>query len=200
MTNENQSIRIGIIGGSGVEESLGIEQGEEVTPDTPFGAAASPITLTQWQGVDIAILKRHGPGHVFNPSQVPYRANICALKSLGVTHIVATGATGSLREHIAPGDLAIVDQVIDKTCKRANTFFDGAAVHVELAEPFCPVMRSWLLDAAKNLDNITVHEKATYVVMGGFSSLSIRIYPNLNPFNLCGLVGQFHIDLWRLIS
>lgn len=159
--------RIGIIGGTGLEEALGIEGGEQVQPDTPFGKPASPITLTQWHGIDIALLKRHGPGHVFNPSEVPYRANIFALKTLGVSHIIASGATGSLREEIAPGDLAIVDQVIDKTYRRANTFYDHAAVHVELAEPFCPVMRQWLLNASSKLTGVKVHPKATYVVMEG---------------------------------
>jgi 5'-methylthioadenosine phosphorylase len=163
-----QHIKIGVIGGSGLGDALGAEQGETVFPDTPFGKPSSPIVQTQWQGVDICILQRHGIGHTINPSMVPYRANIYALKALGVTHIVASGATGSLREHIAPGDLVIVDQVIDKTCKRPNTFYDGAAVHVELAEPFCPVMRQWLLDTAKaKLADYNVHEKGTYVVMEG---------------------------------
>ncbi|HAI11393.1 MAG TPA: S-methyl-5'-thioadenosine phosphorylase [Phycisphaerales bacterium] len=163
-----QHIKIGVIGGSGLGDAIGGEQGQTVFPDTPFGKPSSPIVETQWQGVDICILQRHGIGHTLNPSLVPYRANIYALKELGVTHIVASGATGSLREQMAPGDLVIVDQVIDKTYKRANTFYDCAAVHVELAEPFCPVMRQWLLDAAKaKLANHTVHDKGTYVVMEG---------------------------------
>ena len=139
-----QHIKIGVIGGSGLGDALGGEQGQTVHPETPFGKTSSPIVQTQWQGVDICILQRHGIGHTLNPSQVPYRANIFALKELGVTHIVASGATGSLRENIAPGDLVIVDQVIDKTNKRDNTFYDCAAVHVELAQPFCPVMRQWV--------------------------------------------------------
>lgn len=163
-----QHIKIGVIGGSGLGDALGGEQGQNVFPDTPFGKPSGPIVQTLWQGVDICILQRHGDGHTLNPSQVPYRANIFALKELGVTHIVASGATGSLREHIAPGDLVIVDQVIDKTSKRANTFYDSAAVHVELSEPFCPVMRQWLLNAAKNkLPDYNVHDGGTYVVMEG---------------------------------
>ena len=160
-------VRIGIIGGTGLEEALGTESGEKLSPDTPFGPAASPITVTRWQGVDVAIVQRHGPGHVLNPSAVPYRANIFALKSLGVTHIIASGATGSLCEDIHPGDLVIADQVIDKTYKRANTFYDDAAVHVELAEPFCPVTQQWLLAAAKKVEGITVHDRGTYVCMEG---------------------------------
>ncbi len=163
MTN----IRIGIIGGSGLGEALGAQQGETRTVATPFGPPSSAIIQTQWHGVDIAILQRHGPGHLLNPSQVPYRANIFALKSLGVTHIVASGATGSLREEIVPGELVIADQVIDKTCRRANTFYDKAAVHVEFSQPFCPVMRAWLLAAAQRSPELRVHERSTYVCMEG---------------------------------
>ena len=117
--------------GDTVGDALGEQTGQSRKIDTPFGAPSSPILLTQWHGVDIAILKRHGPGHTYNPSKVPYRANVYALKSLGVTHIVASGATGSLREHIHPGHLVLVDQLIDKTFKRSNTFYEHAAIHVE---------------------------------------------------------------------
>ncbi len=161
------SLKIGVIGGTGLGEALTLEGGEPIEVDTPFGRPSGPIVQTQWDGVEIAILHRHGAGHVFNPSTVPYRANIFALKSLGVTHIVASGATGSLRENIHPGQLVIVDQVIDKTHKRANTFYEHAAVHVEFAEPFCPVMRRWLLDAAAAVDHTTVHDGGTYVCMEG---------------------------------
>src|SRR3990172_11837246 len=115
-------LRIGVIGETGLDEALAGERGETVSVDTPFGRPSGPIVLTQWQGTDIAILQRHGPGHTLNPSRVPYRANIYALKKLAVTHIVASGATGSLREDIRPGDLVIPDQVIDKTHKRDSTF------------------------------------------------------------------------------
>jgi 5'-methylthioadenosine phosphorylase len=96
------------------------------------------------------MLNRHGPGHLLNPSQVPYRANIFALKQLGCTHIIASGAVGSLREEFRPRDLVIPDQIIDKTHKRAGTFFERAAVHVEMAEPFCPVLRRMLIEAGKD--------------------------------------------------
>jgi len=161
------NIKIGLIGGSGLGEALGAEDGQPVSLDTPFGKPSSDIVETNWNGVDVAILQRHGPGHVFNPTQVPYRANIFALKMLGVTHIVASGATGSLREQIHPGELVIADQVIDKTSRRASTFFDCAAVHVEFAEPFCPVMRQWLLDAAGGMNEVNVHKRGTYICMEG---------------------------------
>ncbi len=161
-----EPIRIGVIGGTGLGEALGAEQGEAHDIDTPFGKPSAPIVTTQWEGVDIAILKRHGDGHIYNPGQVPYRANIYAMKALGVTHIVASGAIGSLREEIRPRDLVLADQVIDKTYKRSNIFYERAAVHVELSEPFCPVTRKWLLSAAEGLD-VTVHDGGTYVCMEG---------------------------------
>jgi len=179
------NVKIGIIGGSGLGDALGTEAGQTVEVDTPFGKPSSPIILANWEGTggdtggEVAILQRHGIGHTLNPSAVPYRANIFAMKSLGVTHILASGATGSLREEVAPGDLVIVDQLIDKTTKRANTFYEHAAVHVELAEPFCPVMRGWLLAAAKRLDGVRVHEKGTYIVMEG-PALSTKAESNMH--------------------
>ncbi|MEM6756179.1 MAG: MTAP family purine nucleoside phosphorylase [Planctomycetota bacterium] len=163
----DRPIKLGIIGGSGLGEKLGLEAGESIAVDTPFGRPSSDLIRASWEGVEVLLLQRHGPGHVFNPSAVPYRANIFAMKARGVTHLLASGATGSLREHIHPGDLALVDQVIDKTSKRANTFYELAAVHVEFAEPCCPVMRDWLLNAARSLEGTTVHPSATYVAMEG---------------------------------
>ncbi len=158
---------VGIIGGSGLGEALGAQEGEARHVQTPFGAPSAPLTLTRWNGVQIVILQRHGPGHVFGPARVPYRANVYALKAVGATHIIASGATGSLRDEIRPGDLVIPDQVIDKTQGRPSTFYEKAAVHVEMAEPFCPVMRRWLTEAGRRLDGTTVHEQGTYVCMEG---------------------------------
>ena len=160
-------MRIGIIGGSGLGDALGVESGRRCDLDTPFGAPSSPIVLTAWSGVEIAILQRHGEGHLLSPDRVPYRANIFALKQLGVTHVVASGATGSLREQIKPGHLVVPDQAIDKTHGREATFYEGAAVHVEMANPFCPVMRRWLLAASERLEDTTVHGAGTYVCMQG---------------------------------
>ena len=160
-------IKIGLIGGSGLGDALGAEAGERHDIDTPFGKPSAPILTTRWHDVDVAICQRHGIGHTLNPSAVSYRANLWALKSLGVTHVLASGATGSLREEYKPRDLVIVDQLIDKTHKRANTFYECAAVHVEFSEPFCPVMRRWLLDASKKLNGVSVHDGGTYIVMEG---------------------------------
>src|SRR4051812_20903043 len=144
-------IRIGLIGGSGLGEAMRSEadqsQGRWHDVQTPFGPPSGGIFETDWQGLPVFILSRHGPGHLHNPSQVPYRANILALKQLGVTHVIASGAVGSLRDHLKPRDLVIADQIIDKTSKRANTFYERSAVHVEFAEPFCPVLRRILIEA-----------------------------------------------------
>jgi 5'-methylthioadenosine phosphorylase len=141
-------VKLGLIGGSGLGALLGDNQGQRHEVTTPFGRPSDTIIETQWQGLPVLLLSRHGPGHVLNPTQVPYRANICALKQLGCTHLIASGAVGSLREEFAPRHLVIPDQLIDKTYGRASTFFTEAAVHVEMAEPFCPVLRQILLEAA----------------------------------------------------
>ena len=159
--------QVGIIGGTGLGDALMAAGGETVTVQTPFGPPSQPPVLSTWEGVNVAFLSRHGPGHRFNPSHVPYRANVWALKSLGVTSIIASGAVGSLREEIKPGHLVVCDQVIDKTHHRDATFFDeGIVAHVEFAEPFCPRLRTLISRAAADLD-MTIHHSATYVCMEG---------------------------------
>jgi 5'-methylthioadenosine phosphorylase len=146
--------RIGLIGGSGLGEAmLQQTQGQRHEIDTPFGRPSDAIIETQWAGLPVFFLSRHGPGHTLSPSQVPFRANIFALKKLGVTHVIASGAVGSLREEFRPRDLVIPDQVIDKTFRRVGTFFDRAAVHVELSEPFCPVLRRTIVEVCKEADD-----------------------------------------------
>jgi 5'-methylthioadenosine phosphorylase len=161
-------LRIGIIGGTGLGDALaGRGGGEWRHIETPFGSPSGPILCTEWESVPVAFLARHGDGHLLNPSAVPYRANIYALKSLGVTHILASGATGSLVEEIRPRHLVICDQVIDRTFHRASTFFDaGLVAHVEFAQPFSPVLRDVLLSVAGEVPT-TVHPHGTYVCMEG---------------------------------
>lgn len=166
---------IGLIGGTGLGDTLfGEAHAEEHKLYTPFGRPSSPVRVVRWHGLDIAVLARHGLGHAYNPSQVPYRANIYALKQLGCTHVIASGAVGSLRESIHPRQLVLPDQVIDKTWRRASTFFDdGLAVHVEFAHPYCESLRRTLHALAPRV-NTVVHPKATYVCMEGpaFSTIA----------------------------
>jgi len=173
-------MRIAIIGGSGLEDRLSasglLKSTETIEVVTPFGSPSAPIAVGQLAGTDVqlAILKRHGNGHTIPPHMVPYRANIFALKNLGVTHIIATGAVGSLREEIRPGDVLLVDQFIDRTTGAGTrglnrTFFDHAAVHVEFADPCCPVMRGWLQAAAPRVSErgIEVYPDGTYISIDG---------------------------------
>ena len=115
-----EKVKVGIIGGSGLGHALcGKQDGTPVTVSTPFGEPSGAILETRWGNTDIALLNRHGAGHMFSPTNVPYRANIYALKAVGCTHVIASGAVGSLREKIRPKDLVIPDQIIDKTTRRA---------------------------------------------------------------------------------
>jgi len=158
---------VGLIGGTGLGEALNKEaRGEKVAVDTPFGKPSAPILMTEVDGQKVAVLARHGLDHEFNPAQVPYRANIFALKKLGVTHVLASGATGSLQEHIAPRDLVVCDQAIDRTLRPDRTFFEEFVVHVEFSHPFCEDLRQVLIEAAKGLAT-KVHPKGTYVCMEG---------------------------------
>ncbi len=166
---------IGVIGGTGLGEALfGETGGRAYNVPTPFGEPSGPVRVVEWQGNHVALLARHGEGHLLNPAQVPYRANIYALKSLGVTHIIASGAVGSLREELRPRDLVICDQIIDRTYRRTPTFYDeGLAVHVEFAEPFCSDLRHALRSSAEQVD-CRVHDGGTYVCMEGpaFSTIA----------------------------
>lgn len=206
-------MRIGILGGSGMEDRLtaaGLLTSHEIVEiDTPFGRPSAPIAVgtlansASGSDVRVAILKRHGPGHTIPPHMVPYRANIFALKSLGVTHLIATGAVGSLREEVKPGGVMLVDQFIDRTSggggtgsRAANrTFFDEAAVHVEFAEPCCPVMREWLRAAttatspAASARGIEVYPAGTYVCIDG-PSFSTRAESRMHRALGADVVGM----------
>ncbi len=180
---------IGVIGGTGLGEALGTLGGGEVRKvDTPYGPTSAPITLAEIEGQRVALLSRHGEGHMRNPTTVPYRANIWALKSLGVTHILASGAVGSLREDIAPKTLVIPDQVIDRTFRRASTFFDDLAVHVEFANPFCTTLRN-VLERAGTGFPARIHKGGTYVCMEG-PQFSTRAESELHRSWGASLIGM----------
>jgi len=160
---------IGIIGGTGLGDALAerIVDAELHDVDTPFGRPSAAILVGRFGKRNIAFLSRHGKGHKLPPSEVPFAANIFALKKLGVHTIISSGAVGSLVEQITPGDLVIVDQFIDKTFRRTSSFFGGyGAVHCEMADPACGRLRDMLIDTAKGID-VTTHPKGTYVCMEG---------------------------------
>ena len=199
-----QDIRIGLIGGSGLGAALAARtQGTRHEIDTPFGRPSDAIVETEWAGLPVFFLSRHGPGHLLNPTQVPFRANIYALKQLGVTHILGSGAVGSLREEFRPRDLVIPDQIIDKTSKRPGTFYEKAAVHVEFAEPFCPVLRRILLEAAGQAPDPSaahrVHDRGCYVCMEGpaFSTRAESLMHRLWGGDLIGMTAMPEAKLAR---
>lgn len=159
---------IGVIGGSGLYRMEGMTDVEEVALQTPFGDPSDVITVGRVEGVSMAFLPRHGRGHRISPTEIPVRANIWALKSLGVEWVISVSAVGSLREHIAPRDLVIPDQLFDRTRSRVNSFFEGGiVVHCTFAQPFCSTLSKLLLDSARELGDVTVHEGGTYVCMEG---------------------------------
>jgi len=160
---------VGIIGGTGLGDTLAqqITDPELHEIETPFGKPSAPILVGQFGKRRIAFLNRHGTGHILAPSEVPYAANIFALKKLGVRALIASGAVGSLREDIAAQDLILVDQFIDKTFRRRSSFFEGvAAVHCEMAQPICKKLRETLANTAKNID-VKTHPEGTYICMEG---------------------------------
>jgi 5'-methylthioadenosine phosphorylase len=160
-------VKIGIIGGSGLDDPNLLENFELIDIITPFGHPSSSITLGKLNGVDVAILARHGKKHQITPSNVNYRANIWALKELGCTHILATTAVGSLREDIMPGHLVFPDQFIDRTTKRMQSFYDKNRVcHIPIAEPFCSKLRTLLGESATAL-GIIAHRSGTVITIEG---------------------------------
>ncbi|MDX2483791.1 MAG: S-methyl-5'-thioadenosine phosphorylase [Pseudodonghicola sp.] len=166
--------KIGIIGGSGIYEIAGLEDARWVAVDSPWGAPSDEILTGRLDGVELAFLPRHGRGHYLSPTDVPYRANIDALKRLGVTDVISISACGSFREELAPGDFVIVDQFIDRTFARDKSFFGtGCVAHVSMAHPTCSRLGD-ACEAAAKAAGITVHRGGTYLAMEGpqFSSLA----------------------------
>ncbi len=174
-------LRVGVIGGSGLYEIDGLEGISEVTVDTPFGAPSAPLVvgrLADVPGVELVFLARHGRNHQFNPTEVPYRANLFAMKALGVSWVISVSAVGSLQEEVEPGHMVIIDQFIDRTRNRASTFFtDGIVAHVGFGDPVCTTLRRYLLEAARNV-GATVHDGGTYVCMEG-PAFSTRAESNM---------------------
>jgi 5'-methylthioadenosine phosphorylase len=158
---------IGIIGGYGLHESFPLENVEEKNISTKFGNPSSPVIAGTFQNQKVAFLSRHGKNHSINPTNINYRANINAFKQLGVTHIIAVSAVGSLQSAIHPGELVVLDQFIDRTTKRVQTFYDEEKVcHISTADPFCPQLRSLLIEDLQQR-NVSFHSKGTYVCIEG---------------------------------
>ncbi len=163
----SKPILLGIIGGSGLYAMEGLEDVQEHTIDTPFGKPSAPIVVGTLESQRVAFLARHGIGHHISPSEINYRANIYALKSLGVERIVSISACGSLREDYAPGHIVIPDQLFDFTRNRQRSFFgEGLVAHVSVPEPFCPDL-SGHLAAAVEATGATLHRGGTYITIEG---------------------------------
>lgn len=156
---------IGVFGGSGFYSFL--DDVEEIEIDTPYGKPSGPVAIATYEGKRIAFIPRHGKNHQFPPHMVPYRANLYAMKQLGVKKIIGPTASGSLQPHIKPGDFVVTDQFVDRTWGRKDTFFDGPETkHVSAAYPYCPELRKIAISAGKDL-GITIHERGTVVVIQG---------------------------------
>ncbi|MCL0070447.1 S-methyl-5'-thioadenosine phosphorylase [Dehalococcoidia bacterium] len=160
-------VKLGVIGGTGLYEIEGLRDVEEVKVKTPFGDPSDSIITGTLEGTGIAFLPRHGRGHRINPTELPSRANIYALKSLGVEWIISINSAGSLREELEPRHLVIPDQLIDRTRNRVNSFFgNGLVVHIAFAEPFCQTLSEILHQAARDA-GATVHKGGTFIAMEG---------------------------------
>ena len=156
---------IGVFGGSGFTSLL--EGAEEVEVETPYGKPSAPITIAEVGGRRVAFLPRHGRGHELPPHRIPYRANVWAMKELGVRWVLGPSASGSLQPHVRIGDFVVCDQFVDRTSARADTFYDGPVTfHVSAADPYSPVLRRLLVEGCQDL-GIPVHDGGTVVVIQG---------------------------------
>lgn len=160
-------IKLAIIGGSGLYSIPGLEGATELNVDTPFGKTSAPIVAGSLEGQEVAFLARHGIGHHIAPTEVPYRANIYALKSLGVERIVSISACGSLREEFAPGHIVIPDNIYDNTHQRARSFFgEGLVAHVSVADPFCADISAQVESAVRAAGGV-VHRGGSFITIEG---------------------------------
>jgi 5'-methylthioadenosine phosphorylase len=188
---------IGIIGGSGLYRMEGLALDRTEVVQTPFGAPSGPVHLGNLDGAPVAFLARHGEGHRFTPSEVNYRANIWALKYLGVERLISVSAVGSLQARHKPGELRLVRQFIDKTRHRKDTFFgEGLVAHVGFAEPVCPHVTWMLLEAAESL-TLPLEDHATYVCMEG-PAFSTRAESRLHQSWGADLIGMTQVTEARL--
>jgi 5'-methylthioadenosine phosphorylase len=187
----NARADVGIIGGSGLYNMDGLEDVEEIRVDTPFGAPSDALITGTLEGVQVAFLPRHGRGHRLLPSELPTRANIYALKLLGVQQVISASAVGSLRQHLQPMDMVVPDQLFDRTKHRPSTFFgDGIVAHISLAEPFCPHVAAALHDASAAIVPRS-HRGGTYVCIEGpaFSTYAESMVYRQLGFDIIGMTA-----------
>ncbi len=194
------AVRIGVIGGSGLYEMEGLSDIREERLDTPFGAPSDAYILgrlPEQPDVELVFLPRHGRGHRFTPTEVNYRANVFGMKTLGVDWIISVSAVGSLREDIAPGHVVVVDQFIDRTRSRPQTFFgEGIVAHVAFGDPVCPVLRGMLVEAARRA-GARFHDGGTYVCMEG-PAFSTRAESNLYRSWGASVIGMTNLPEAKL--
>ena len=198
MAKQIEPVKIAVIGGSGISEISGIENVKEFEIDTPFGKPSAPITIGTVDDVRVAFLPRHGKGHTILPSEINVRANIYALKSLGVEQIIALTAVGSLQDKIKPKDFVIPEQIFDRTKNRINTFFgNGIVAHISFADPFCNDLRDIVHKAVTELGIEHHFSNTTYVCIEG-PQFSTRAESKVNRANGFSVVGMTAIPEAKL--
>lgn len=192
MTSSIDSAKVGVFGGSGLYSIASLKNSKEINIDTPYGKTSDSLISGTINGIEVVFLARHGRGHTLLPSEIPYRANIWAMRSLGVKWIISASAVGSLKEEIKPLDIVIPDQFIDRTHSRPITFFgDGAVAHVSMADPFCSNLSNLIADTAKFLlpKERKVHRGGTYLCMEG-PAFSTRAESEFYRSLGCSIIGM----------
>lgn len=192
-------VRIGILGGSGLYQMAGLEQARPVRLRTPFGAPSDALLVGRLEGEPVAFLARHGRGHRLLPSEINYRANLYAMKLLGVERLISVSAVGSLREELAPLEFLIPDQFFDRTRGRPSTFFgQGLVAHVAFDRPTCPELSQWLVEACQAV-GVPVHRGGTYVCMEGpqFSTRAESEFYRRMGFDVIGMTNLTEAKLAR---
>ena len=192
--------RVGVIGGSGLYAMPGLEELEERCLETPFGCASDALRLGTLRGMEVVFLARHGRHHHLLPNEVPYAANIWAMRSLGVRWLISVSAVGSLKEDLRPRDMVVPDQFIDRTHQRPQSFFgDGCVAHVSLADPTCPILNGLLADAAEEAipAGQHLHRGGTYLCMEG-PAFSTRAESELYRSWGCAVIGMTNHSEARL--
>jgi 5'-methylthioadenosine phosphorylase len=190
---------IGIIGGSGLYSMVGLKDTREIHVKTPFGEPSDAIVVGTLEGKRVAFLARHGRGHRILPSEINFRANICAMKQLGVERIISVSAVGSLQEDLRPGEFLVVDQFVDRTKARVSTFFGGGLVaHVTFDKPTCPQISALLVDASAQSE-VKAHPRGTYVCIEGpqFSTLAEAHVHRQLRFEVIGMTNVTEAKLAR---